>query len=108
VTSTFKETVELKETATVDEYLDHNIRMVYQLETEGGFPKALAEIKVSDKKGRDAMVAAEIPLKWTGTMMKKADACRRVVYSGKQQVLHINGQPLLPGLGDQVKGSEGF
>jgi hypothetical protein len=41
VTSTFKETVELKETATVDEYLDHNIRMVYQLETEGGFPKAL-------------------------------------------------------------------
>ena len=33
-----------------------------------------------------------------GTMMKKADACRRVVFSGKQQVLHINGQPLLPGL----------
>ncbi|MFP6859046.1 MAG: hypothetical protein VCA73_17335 [Roseibacillus sp.] len=40
MTSTFKETVELKETATVDEYLDHNIRMVYQLETEDGFPKA--------------------------------------------------------------------
>lgn len=41
VTSTFKEVVELKETASAEEYLDHNIRMVYQLETEGGFPKAL-------------------------------------------------------------------
>jgi len=41
VGSTFKQTVELGETATGSEYLDHNIRMVYQLETEGGFPKAL-------------------------------------------------------------------
>jgi hypothetical protein len=36
-------------------------------------------------------VAAEIPLKWTGTMMKKAEACRRFVFSGKQQIQHING-----------------
>lgn len=39
VGSTFKEVVELGETATVEEYLDHNIRMVYQLEIDGGFPK---------------------------------------------------------------------
>jgi len=41
VASTFKQQVELKETATVEEYLDHNIRMVYQLESEGGFPGGL-------------------------------------------------------------------
>ena len=36
-------------------------------------------------------VASEIPLKWTGTMMKKAEACRRFVFSGKMQIQHING-----------------
>ena len=41
VTSTFKERVELEETASAEEYLNHNIRMVYLLETEHGFPKAL-------------------------------------------------------------------
>lgn len=41
VTSTFKESVELTETATPEDFLDHNIRMVYQLSTEGGFPKEL-------------------------------------------------------------------
>lgn len=35
--------------------------------------------------------AAEIPLKWTGTMMKKEDACRRFVFSGKVQIQHVNG-----------------
>ena len=48
---------------------------------------------------RNRMCIASVVATTTfGTMMKKADACRRVVYSGKQQVLHINGQPLLPGL----------
>ena len=41
VASTFKERVELKEKASAEEYLDHNIRMVYQLESEHGFPEAL-------------------------------------------------------------------
>ncbi len=35
VTSTFKEVVELKETATVEQFLDHNIRMAYALQAEG-------------------------------------------------------------------------
>ena len=36
-------------------------------------------------------VASEIPLKWTGTMMKKLEACQRFVFSGKVQIQHING-----------------
>lgn len=43
------------------------------------------------KKTAEPNVAAEIPLTWTGTMMKKADACRRFVFSGKVQIQHING-----------------
>jgi len=34
-------------------------------------------------------VATEIPLKWTGKMMKKSEAVRRFVFSGKMQVMHI-------------------
>ena len=48
VSSTFKAPVELSETATVEEFLDHNIRMAYRLEpkTEEGdaaFPDGLVE-----------------------------------------------------------------
>lgn len=43
VTSTFKELVELKETASPEAFLDHNIRMVYQLSTEGGFSEELLQ-----------------------------------------------------------------
>lgn len=48
VTSTFKAPVDLTETATIEEYLDHNIRMAYALEpkTEEGeatFPEDLVK-----------------------------------------------------------------
>lgn len=36
-------------------------------------------------------VASEIPLRWTGKPMKKADACRRFVFSKKMQLQHTNG-----------------
>ena len=48
VTSTFKEVVKLEQECTVEEFLDHNIRMVYQLspETDSAFPDSLvAELK---------------------------------------------------------------
>ncbi len=45
VTSTFKEIVDLSTEATAEDFLDHNIRMVYQLSPEEGFdfPAALLE-----------------------------------------------------------------
>ncbi len=43
VTSTFKEVVPLTQTSTVENFLDHNIRMAYELTPEGesGIPKSL-------------------------------------------------------------------
>ena len=32
-----------------------------------------------------------LPLKWTGRLMKKAEAIRRFVFAGKMQVRHVNG-----------------
>ncbi len=34
---------------------------------------------------------SQYPLKWTGKMLKKSDAFRRFVFSGKMQITHVNG-----------------
>ena len=39
----------------------------------------------------DPNVAGEVPLQWTGKLMKKDEACRKFVFSGKMQIHHING-----------------
>jgi len=36
-------------------------------------------------------LAAEIPLRWSGVFIKKDEACRKFVFSGKVQLHHING-----------------
>jgi len=36
-------------------------------------------------------VNTEVPLRWTGRLMKRADAIRRVVFAQKQQIVHVNG-----------------
>lgn len=43
------------------------------------------------KKLAEPNVATEIPLKWTGKLMKKSEAIRRFVFSGAMQIQHING-----------------
>lgn len=43
------------------------------------------------KKLSEPNTATEIPLRWTGKTMKKADAIRRFVFSGALQIQHING-----------------
>jgi hypothetical protein len=35
--------------------------------------------------------ATELPLKWSGKLMKKSEVFNRFVFSGKQQIVHING-----------------
>jgi hypothetical protein len=35
--------------------------------------------------------AVEIPLKWSGKLMKKRDVYNRFVFSGKRQIVHVNG-----------------
>jgi hypothetical protein len=36
-------------------------------------------------------LAEETPLRWSGKYIKKDDACRRFVFSGKLQLRHVNG-----------------
>lgn len=36
-------------------------------------------------------VSAETPLRWSGKMIKKADAIRKFVFSNKVQLTHVNG-----------------
>ena len=36
-------------------------------------------------------VESEIPITWTGRLIKKNDAIRRFVFSGKLQIVHVNG-----------------
>jgi hypothetical protein len=36
-------------------------------------------------------VSAEVPLRWTGRMISKAEACRKFVFAAKMQLTHING-----------------
>lgn len=43
------------------------------------------------KKIATANVATEIPLKWTGKLLKKKDVFNRFVFSGKLQLIHVNG-----------------
>jgi hypothetical protein len=36
-------------------------------------------------------VEGEFPISWTGRLVKKEDAARRFVFSGKLQIVHVNG-----------------
>lgn len=43
------------------------------------------------RKITEANVANEIPLKWTGKLMKKAEIFNRFVFASKIQITHVNG-----------------
>jgi hypothetical protein len=45
VKSTFDATVTLDKTATIDEYLSHNIHLIYRLEAQQDHPKLMDELK---------------------------------------------------------------
>lgn len=36
-------------------------------------------------------VSADVPLRWSGRMIKKSEACRKFVFATKMQLSHING-----------------
>jgi hypothetical protein len=39
----------------------------------------------------DPNIAGEVPLRWSGVYIDKAEACRKFVFAGKVQLHHING-----------------
>ena len=36
-------------------------------------------------------VGPESPLRWSGVFINKDEACRKFVFVGKQQLVHVNG-----------------
>ncbi len=47
-----------------------------------------------EKRSREVVhqnVSGDIPLKWSGKLIKKDEACRKFVFSTKVQLMHING-----------------
>jgi len=49
---------------------------------------------VREKRPREVTpqnVSADIPLHWSGRMIKKSEACRKFVFATKMQLSHING-----------------
>ncbi len=49
------------------------------------------EVSRKAKQWEEPNVAGEVPLTWTGRLVKKEEACRRFVFSGKMQLHHVNG-----------------
>lgn len=50
--------------------------------------------KLKERRPREreeANVDSDVPLKWTGTMLPKAEAYRKFVFSSKLQIVHVNG-----------------
>lgn len=43
------------------------------------------------RKMPEPNLAGEVPLRWSGVYIDKAEACRKFVFSGKVQLHHING-----------------
>jgi hypothetical protein len=80
----------LRETSRV--YVDPNGEIVHRVQ----FWEVVRNPDGSERERRprkilDTNVAGEVPLRWSGKFIKKEEACRKFVFSGKVQLHHING-----------------
>lgn len=80
----------LRETSRV--YVEPNGQIVHKVQ----FWEIIRNPDGSERERRprkipDTNVAGEIPLRWSGKFIKKDEACRKFVFSGKVQLCHING-----------------
>lgn len=80
----------MKDTSRV--YIDptgrivHRVRQFDVLRNPDGSERERRPRKVAQPNTSD-----ELPLKWTGKLIKKSEVCRRFVLSSKRQIVHING-----------------
>lgn len=69
---------------------------------DGGIVHAVEEFEVvtnpdgtvrdrRPRKKEPQNINTDVPLKWTGKFIKKSDAVKRFVFTGKKQLAHING-----------------
>ncbi len=80
----------LRDTSRV--YVDVDKRIVHKV-TEW---EILKNPDGSEKERRPRKIvlpnaATEVPLKWSGKLMKKAEVFNKFVFAAKQQVVHVNG-----------------
>jgi hypothetical protein len=80
----------LRETSRV--YIEPNGQIVHKVQ----FWEIVRNPDGSERERRprkilETNVAGEVPLRWSGKFIKKEEACRKFVFSGKVQLQHING-----------------
>ncbi len=73
-------------------YTDPEDALVFRIEQFEVVRGPFGRVKERRPRERDeANVDADVPLKWTGTMLPKAEAYRKFVFSSKLQIVHVNG-----------------
>lgn len=80
----------LKNTSRV--YIDKDSKLVHKVQ-------AFEVIRNPDGSEREKRpremtpqnVSIDVPLRWSGRMIKKSEACRKFVFASKMQLTHING-----------------
>lgn len=73
-------------------YTDPEDALVFRIEQFEVVRGPFGRVKDRRPRERDeANVDADVPLKWTGTMLPKAEAYRKFVFSSKLQIVHVNG-----------------
>jgi len=80
----------LRETSRV--YVDEKQEIVHKVQ----FWEVVRNPDGSERERRtrkmlDPNLAGELPLRWSGVFVKREEACRKFVFSGKVQLHHING-----------------
>lgn len=80
----------LRDTSRV--YVDPNGQIVHKVQ----FWEIVRNPDGSERERRprkilETNVAGETPLRWSGKFIKKEEACRKFVFTGKVQLHHING-----------------
>lgn len=80
----------LRDTSRV--YVDQDREIVHKVE----FWEIVRNPDGSERERRprkmaDPNIAGEVPLRWSGVYIDKAEACRKFVFAGKVQLHHING-----------------
>ena len=80
----------LRETARVyvgeDHEIVHNVRFWEVVRNADGSVRERRPRKLADTN-----LAGELPLRWSGVFIPREQAIRKFVFSGKLQLLHING-----------------
>jgi hypothetical protein len=73
-------------------YVNSNGEIVYQIQQTEIVRDAFGVEKERRPRRRlDPNVESDVPIAWTGRLIKKSDAIRRFVFSGKLQIVHVNG-----------------